>query len=87
MRAVSSTSVVIVGTVILIALVVVVERHIRRSSTRPSLLSRQTRLGANDALRRRLASKVVTEVGKQKQEIERMQQGTATRVDGRDYIG
>jgi ABC-type protease/lipase transport system fused ATPase/permease subunit len=71
MRAASNTWIVILGIVILVALVVALERHIRRSTTRSSTLSRQARVSANEALRRRLESKVVTQVGKPKQELER----------------
>jgi uncharacterized membrane protein len=74
MRAASNTWIVILGIVILVALVVALERHMRRSTTRSSTLGRQTRVSANDALRRRLASRVVTQVGKQKQELERMRE-------------
>ena len=71
MRAASNTLVVILGIVILVALVVALERHIRRSTTRSSTLSRQARVSANEALRRRHEIKVVTQVGKPKQELER----------------
>lgn len=74
MRAASNTSIVILGIVILVALVVALERHMRRSTTRSSTLGSKKRVVANDALRRRLASRVVTQVGKQKQELERMQE-------------
>jgi hypothetical protein len=72
MRAVPNTWMVILGIVILIAWIVALERHIRRSTTR--MLSRQTRVAANDALRRRLGNKDVARVGKQKQELERTQE-------------
>jgi hypothetical protein len=72
MRAVSNTWMVILGIVILIAWIVALERHIRRSTTR--MLSRQTRVAANNALRRRLGNKDVARVGKRKQELERTQE-------------
>jgi hypothetical protein len=71
MRAVSNTWMVILGIVILIALIVALERHIRRSTTRSSMLSRQKRVAANDALRRRLGNKDIARVEKRKQELER----------------
>jgi uncharacterized membrane protein len=58
MRVVSSTLIVILGAVILVSLVVFLELHIRRSTIHSLARLRQTRLAANDALRRRLASKV-----------------------------
>jgi hypothetical protein len=72
MRAVSNTWMVILGIVILIAWIVALERHTRRSTTR--MLSRQTRVAANNALRRRLGNKDVARVGKRKQELERTQE-------------
>jgi uncharacterized membrane protein len=71
MRAVSNTGLVILGIVILIALVVALGRHIRRSTTHSSMLSRQTRVAANDALRGRLGNKDIARVEKRKQELER----------------
>jgi hypothetical protein len=74
MHAASNTLIVILGMVIAVALVITLERHKRRLRTRSSTLGRRTRVAANDALRSRLASKVVRQVGKQKQELERMQE-------------
>jgi hypothetical protein len=74
MHAASNILIVIPGIVSVVALVVALERHLRRLRTRSSTLGRRTRVAANDALRTRLASKVVRQVGKQKQELERIQE-------------
>jgi hypothetical protein len=74
MRTASNTLIVIIGIVTLVVLIVSLERHIRRSTTLSSMLSRHTRVAVNDALRRRLGSKVVTRLEKRNQELERMRE-------------
>jgi sensor domain CHASE-containing protein len=86
MRAVSNTFIAILGIVILVALVVYLELHIRRSTIHSLARLRQTRLAANDALRRRLASKLVTGVEKRTQELERTGECPDGRVGGRGCI-
>lgn len=65
MRAAFNSWLVVLGIVILAILVVALERQIRRSTTHSSTSHRQARVAANDALRRRLASRFVMQVGEQ----------------------
>jgi hypothetical protein len=62
----------IAGIVLLVAFVILAEWRMRRSTIHSLTRLRRTRVAANDALRSRLDRKVVTEVGKRKQELERM---------------
>jgi hypothetical protein len=86
MRAVSSTVIVILVAMTLVALVVFLALHIRRSTIHSLARLRQTRLAANDALRRRLKNKVVTGVEKRTQELERTRECPDGRVGGRGRI-
>lgn len=86
MRTASNTLIVILGIVILVALVVFIELRIRQSTTHSLGHLRQTRLAANDALRKRLKSKVVTGVEKRTQELERTGEWPDGKVGGRGGI-
>jgi cell division protein FtsL len=79
----SNTLLVILGIVLLVALVVVLEWHTRRSTIRSLARLRRTRVAANDALRRRLESKVVAGVEKRTQELERTRELRGGKVGGR----
>ncbi len=72
MREAFNSWLAVLGIVVLAILIVALERQVRRSTNHASMSHRQARLAANDALRKRLASKFVVQVGEQKKELERM---------------
>lgn len=74
MRTAFNPWIAVLGIVILAVLVVALERHMRRSMTHSSIWHRHARVAANDALRSRLASRFVMQVGEQKQGLERMRE-------------
>jgi hypothetical protein len=74
MRDVFNSWLAVLGIVVLAVLIVAVERQVRRSSAHSSMPHRQARVAANEALRRRLASKFVVPVVERKQELERIRE-------------
>lgn len=87
MRTASNTLIVVLGIALVVALVVFLAWHIRRSAIHSAARGRRTRLAANDALRRRLESKVATGVEKRTQELERTPEGPRARVGARCIPG
>lgn len=71
MRVSSNAWIVVAGIVLLVTLAIRVEWRIRRSTIHSLTRLLRTRVAANDALRSRLERKVVTEVGKREQKLER----------------
>jgi uncharacterized membrane protein YqjE len=71
MRLSANIWIVIAGIVLLVALGIFVEWRIRRSRIHSLARLRRTRVAANDALRSRLERKVVRQVEKRKQKLER----------------
>jgi hypothetical protein len=74
MREVFNSWLAVLGIVVLAVLIVALERQVRRSWAHFSMSRRQARVVANEALRRRLASKFVVPVGERKQELERIRE-------------
>jgi len=87
MRTASNTLIVVSGIALVVALVVFLAWHIRRSAIHSAGGGRRTRLAANEALRRRLETKVLTGVGKRTQELERTPEGPRARVGARAASG
>jgi uncharacterized membrane protein len=74
MREAFNSWLAVLGIVILAVLIVALERQVRRATNHSSMSHRQARLAANDALRKRLASKFVVHVAERKQELERIRE-------------